>query len=238
VAPALAPLLDEAPQLRLRLLVDDAMMALIDQRIDVAVRVGRLADSNWVARRLCDFDMILCASPDYVARRGLPATPQQLPSHQWLAFAREGPVDGAHDGFAAPGNATLPSVAKGAGKGAQVVPQGATMPLDMHAAAGERHRIQVPARIACNNQLALQQMCEHGLGIARLSHADVASAIARGTLVRVLPQWRFAAMPVWAVTPRREESEAAKVRGAVGCLRRHFTALPALAGQASDQRTA
>src|SRR6516225_6034989 len=52
IAPALAPLLAEAPQLRLRLLVDDAMIDLIDARIDVAIRIGRLADSSWVARRL------------------------------------------------------------------------------------------------------------------------------------------------------------------------------------------
>ena len=89
IAPALAPLLAEAPQLRLRLLVDDAMIDLIDARIDVAIRIGRLADSSWVARRLCDFDTILCASPDYLARAGMPATPQQLPAHQWLAFGRE-----------------------------------------------------------------------------------------------------------------------------------------------------
>ena len=78
VAPALAPLLAEAPQLRLRLLVDDAMIDLIDARIDVAIRIGRLADSSWVARRLCDFEMVLCASPDYLERHGEPTTPQAL----------------------------------------------------------------------------------------------------------------------------------------------------------------
>ena len=233
IAPALAPLLAEAPQLRLRLLVDDAMIDLIDARIDVAIRVGRLADSSWVARRLCDLDMILCASPGYLARMGAPATPQQLPAHQWLAFGRESPVDGPHDGFAAPGNAALGAAARTFGKGALATSQPATMPLDMHSSDGERHRIQVQARIASNNQFSLQQMCEHGLGIARLAHADVALALARGTLVRVLPQWQFAAMPVWAVTPRRDESEAAKVRGAVEYLKRYFGGLPATAADAA-----
>jgi DNA-binding transcriptional LysR family regulator len=229
VAPALAPLLAEAPQLRLRLLVDDAMIDLIDARIDVAIRVGRLADSSWIARRLCDFDMILCASPAYLERMGAPTTPQHLPAHQWLAFARESPVDGHHDGFAAPGNAALPGAGKGLGKGALATSQPATMPLDMHSADGERHRIHVPARIASNNQFSLQQMCEHGLGLARLARADVGRELARGALVHVLPQWTFAAMPVWAVTPRRDEAEAAKVRGAVEFLKRYFAALPATA---------
>ena len=227
IAPALAPLLAEAPQLRLRLLVDDAMIDLIDARIDVAIRVGRLADSNWVARRLCDFDMILCASPDYLARMGTPSTPQQLPAHQWLAFGRETRVDGPHDGFAAPGNAALAGAARAMGKGATSQP--ATMPLDVHSADGQRHRVHVEARIASNNQISLQQMCEHGLGIARLAHADVSLALARGALVRVLPQWRFASMPVWAVTPRRDEGEAAKVRGAVDYLKRYFATLPVAA---------
>jgi len=210
--------------------VDDAMIDLIDARIDVAIRVGRLADSNWVARRLCDFDVILCASPDYLARMGTPATPQQLPAHQWLAFGGEARVDGPHDGFAAPGNAAPAGAARALGKGATSQP--ATMPLDMHSADGQRHRVHVEARIASNNQISLQQMCEHGLGIARLAHADASLALARGALVRVLPQWRFAAMPVWAVTPRRDEAEAAKVRGAVDYLKRYFATLPTLAGVA------
>ncbi len=234
VAPALAPLLAQAPQLRLRLLVDDAMIDLIDARIDVAIRVGRLADSSWVARRLCDFEMILCASPDYLARHGTPTRPSHLPAHQWLAFGRETPVEGPHDGFAAPGNAVLAGAAKGLGRGALAGTPPSTMPLDMHSAAGERHRVQVQARIASNNQLSLQQMCEHGLGIARLAHADAADALARGALVRVLPQWQFAAMPVWAVTPRRDEAEAAKVRGAVDHLKRWFAALPVAARPAGD----
>jgi DNA-binding transcriptional LysR family regulator len=229
VGPALAPLLAEAPQLRLRLLVDDAMIDLIDARIDVAIRVGRLADSSWVARRLCDFDMILCAAPDYLARMGVPATPQQLPGHQWLAFGRETSMDAPHDGFAAPGNAVLGGAARGIGKSALAGTQPAAMALDMHSSGGERHRVQVQARIASNNQTSLQQMCEHGLGIARLAHADAGPALARGALVRVLPRWRFAAMPVWAVTPRRDEAEAAKVRGAVEHRNRYFAALPAVA---------
>jgi len=208
IAPALAPLLAEAPQLRLRLLVDDAMIDLIDARIDVAIRIGRLADSNWVARRLCDFEMILCASSAYLERRGVPATPQELPQHQWLAFGREGAEPA--DGFAG-----TPRAAAG---------RPATMPVET-SRGEERRVVHVEARIVSNNQVSLQQMCEHGLGIARLGHADVLPRLRAGALVRLLPQWRFAAMPVSAMTPRRD-GEAAKVRGAVEYLKRYFAALP------------
>lgn len=195
IAPALAPLLSEAPQLRLRLLVNDAMIDLIDARIDVAIRVGRLVDSTWVARRLCDFDMILCASPDYLDRCGAPVLPQDLFAHQWLAFGRD--VD------------------------SQAVPTS----LDLHTADGQHQHIEVDARIASNNQVALQQMCEHGLGLACLVRADVLPSLQRGALVQVLMPWRLATLPVWAVTPRRD-SEEAKVRTALDYLKRYFATLP------------
>ncbi len=223
IAPALAPLLAEAPQLRLRLLVDDAMIDLIDARIDVAIRIGKLADSSWVARRLCDFETILCASPEYLARAGTPATPQQLPAHQWLAFGRDVTVGLPKEGLS---SATNETSARSLSKGGASTSQPVTMTLDAHSAAGERQRVQVQARIASNNQMSLQQMCEHGLGIAHLAHADASPALGRGALVHVLPQWRFGSMPLWAVTPRRDEAEAAKVRAAVDYFRRWFAALP------------
>ena len=229
VAPALAPLLAAAPQLRLRLLVDDAMIDLIDARIDVAIRIGRLADSTWVARRLCDFDTILCASPDYLARAGTPATPQQLPAHQWLAFGRESAANGLPEGLSGSAVAAPASSARGLGKAGMATSQPVTMAIDARLGDAERQRVHVQARIASNNQISLQQMCEHGLGIAHLGYADVAPALARGALVRLLPQWRFVAMPVWVVTPHRDEAEAAKVREAVEHLKRYFATLPVAA---------
>lgn len=209
IAPALAPLLAMAPQLRLRLLVDDAMIDLIDARIDIAIRVGRLADSNWIARKLCAFEIILCAAPSYVERHGAPSSPHDLANHQWLAFARE-TVD-------APQDETLPP--------ADRLP---LLALDLHGPGNAQQRVQVGVRIASNNQFALQQMCEQGLGFARLAHADVVQSLARGTLVRLLPQWRFTPMPVNAVTPRRD-GDPAKVRVAVEALKHYFATLPGLA---------
>lgn len=90
VAPALAPLLADHPGLRLRLLVDDALIDLVDARIDLALRAGRLADSSWAARRLCAFTWGLYAAPAYLARREPPATPAQLVQHQWIGAPRDG----------------------------------------------------------------------------------------------------------------------------------------------------
>ncbi len=90
VAPALGAMLAEHPALTLKLLVDDAQIDLIDARIDLAVRFGRLPDSSWVARRLCAFELLLCAAPSWLQEHVAPKRPEDLLSHQWLAFARDG----------------------------------------------------------------------------------------------------------------------------------------------------
>jgi DNA-binding transcriptional LysR family regulator len=84
VAPALAPLLADHPALKLRLLVDDRLIDLIDARIDLALRAGRMPDSTWVARRLCSFQWALCAAPAYLAARGVPQQPADLLAHEWI----------------------------------------------------------------------------------------------------------------------------------------------------------
>jgi DNA-binding transcriptional LysR family regulator len=93
VAPALGELLAAHPALTLRLLVDDARIDLIDARIDLALRFGRLPDSTWVARRLCGLQTMLCAAPSWLAAHGAPQRPDDLPAHQWLTIA---PDDDAH----------------------------------------------------------------------------------------------------------------------------------------------
>jgi DNA-binding transcriptional LysR family regulator len=200
IAAALAPLLAESPRLRLSLLVDDALIDLIDARIDIAIRVGRLADSTAIARHLCDFEWIVCATPGYLERHGVPATPADLAGHHWLGNAR-------YTMDAATPADTLPTIV-----------------LDVTDGAGGAQSVEVGVRIGSNNQLSLQQMCEQGLGLARLGHADVIPLLARGVLVQVLPQWHFGAMPVNAVTQRRE-GEPVKVAAAVEAFKRYFATL-------------
>jgi DNA-binding transcriptional LysR family regulator len=199
IASALAPLLAEAPQLRVRLLVDDALIDLIEERIDIAIRVGHPADSTAIARHLCDFQWIVCAAPAYLERHAMPAAPANLVDHHWLAGARS-------IALAAPGDAP---------------PVMVLHPVDVH---GVAQRIEVGVRIVSNNQLSLQQMCEQGLGLACLGHADVLPLLARGVLVQVLPQWHFGALPVNAITQRRE-GEPAKVAAAVAAFKRYFSTL-------------
>jgi DNA-binding transcriptional LysR family regulator len=92
VAPALGGVMAAHPAMTLKLLVDDAHIDLIQSRIDLAVRFGRLPDSNWVARRLCAFETALYAAPGWLAKHGAPRQPDDLLAADWLAYAREGNV--------------------------------------------------------------------------------------------------------------------------------------------------
>jgi DNA-binding transcriptional LysR family regulator len=90
IAPALAPLLAAHPALRLMVLVDDAMIDLIASRIDLAFRGGRLPSSTAVARLICNFEWLICASPTYLARTTVPTTPAELLTRQWIGLPRDG----------------------------------------------------------------------------------------------------------------------------------------------------
>lgn len=90
----LAPLLPEFarlyPELSFDLLLTDAFVDLVDERVDVAVRLGRLADSSLVATRLRDMAYAVCASPAYLRRRGRPEAPRDLERHDCLRYAAPG----------------------------------------------------------------------------------------------------------------------------------------------------
>lgn len=88
--PLLPELLERHPQLHVELMLTDAMIDLVAERIDVALRLGRLADSDLVARRLGGFDFTVCAAPGYLERRGRPRRPSDLKGHECLVFSMGG----------------------------------------------------------------------------------------------------------------------------------------------------
>jgi DNA-binding transcriptional LysR family regulator len=89
LAQALAPL-RQHPRLGLSLLVDDTVINLIEERIDIALRVGTLPDSSLVARRLGAMPAQMCAAPAYLAERGWPQHPRDLAQHDWLGGKPQG----------------------------------------------------------------------------------------------------------------------------------------------------
>lgn len=87
----LAPLLNEFaeryPELLLDIQADDSYVNLGDSHFDVAIRVGRLGETNLVARPLADFRQWLCASPAYLQTHGVPQSPEDLAAHFGLIDA-------------------------------------------------------------------------------------------------------------------------------------------------------
>ncbi|BAK77507.1 transcriptional regulator, LysR family [Pseudogulbenkiania sp. NH8B] len=85
VMPALPGLLERHPALSVEVDFDDRRVDLVQEGYDLAVRGGQLVDSALVSRLICRLNMVLIASPAYLARYGVPRTPQDLPQHRLIA---------------------------------------------------------------------------------------------------------------------------------------------------------
>ncbi|MGL4750967.1 MAG: LysR family transcriptional regulator [Aeromonadaceae bacterium] len=83
--PVLPGLQTRYPALSVEVDFDDRVIDLVRDGYDLALRGGHIADSALVARPVCQLNMVLVASPDYLARQGIPATPQALASHRLIA---------------------------------------------------------------------------------------------------------------------------------------------------------
>lgn len=86
LAPALPRFRDAFPQLTVDLRLTDRFVDLVEEGIDVAVRVGDLPDSRLVARRLAPHRLCAYASPDYLRRRGTPRNLDDLAQHDCVNF--------------------------------------------------------------------------------------------------------------------------------------------------------
>ena len=82
VTPVVTSFLDEHPGVAVELLLSDRNLDLIDEQLDVAVRIGPLADSSLIARKVGEVRRLTVASPDYLARAGAPKRPADLNQHQ------------------------------------------------------------------------------------------------------------------------------------------------------------
>jgi DNA-binding transcriptional LysR family regulator len=87
IAPMLVEFLRRHPSVSVDLLLADRAIDMIEENIHVALRVGRLPDSPLIARKLGDLQMIVCASPAYLQRCGVPQTPADLARHDCLVFS-------------------------------------------------------------------------------------------------------------------------------------------------------
>lgn len=87
LAPALARFAADHPRVALDVAYDDRPVDLVGERFDAAVRIGTLADSSLVARRIAPVRLVAVASPAYVERRGAPERPEDVSAHDCLVYS-------------------------------------------------------------------------------------------------------------------------------------------------------
>lgn len=90
IASAIPDFLDQYPGIKIVLSLTDQIVDIVDAAVDVAIRAGRQQDSSLKARKIGESQRILCASPSYLSRAGIPKTPDDLERHNCVTW-REHP---------------------------------------------------------------------------------------------------------------------------------------------------
>jgi DNA-binding transcriptional LysR family regulator len=87
IVPVVTEFLDAYREVHVRMMLVDRVVDLIDEHIDLALRIGELPDSSLIAVRLGTIGRVVCASPAYLAAHGVPAHPEELAGHDAVTFA-------------------------------------------------------------------------------------------------------------------------------------------------------
>lgn len=87
LVPMLPRFFDAYPLIDVELVLEDRALELVRQHIDISIWPGEPADTSVVARKLCEFERVVCASPGYLERRGEPHAPEDLQGHDCISLA-------------------------------------------------------------------------------------------------------------------------------------------------------
>ncbi len=206
LGPALATFQTRHPALQIELLLTEQLPDLSAEGYDGAIwlwAVQQPRAADWVTRRIARNQRVLAASPDYLARRGVPATAEALASHDCLVARENGEVNQRQF--------TLWSL--------------------RHARDGSTARVRVQGRLASNSGEMVRDWCLAGHGVMLRSLWDIAPQLASGELVRVLPQYAMADADIHWVAPWRPKTPR-RVRLLVDHLAEQFRSEPWKPGKA------
>ncbi|EUB86524.1 LysR family transcriptional regulator [Pseudomonas sp. GM30] len=167
LAPALSEFSLQYPQVKMDVVLTNRRPDLLESGLDVAFRLGHFEQSNLIARPLIDYTLTVCASPAYVARRGMPITPQDLQQHDCLSFAY-------------PAGDDWQSVEK---RWRLSGPDGEIL-------------VDVSGPMLMNTSAGLHQAARTGMGIVMLPDALVEQDLCDGKLVTVIPDYQPPSRPL------------------------------------------
>ena len=171
LTPLVLAFMRDHPDITIDLSFDDRYVNLVEQGVDVAVRMGRLADSSLGARYLGLNPWVLVAAPAYLAAHGAPVVPADLARHRCLVYSSVQGDDRWQFGATAADDSALP----------------------------ESVRVQGPLRT--NNLSALLDAARAGMGLAILPWYVAHDAVAAGTIVPLLADHALPVQEMHAVFP-------------------------------------
>lgn len=206
--PALPRFFERFPDVVLDLELSEDSSPLIAKRCDVGIRVGALDDAAFVARPLGPMRLLLCASPDYLARHGIPADLAALATHRSLLLQITGKER--------PTPFILQSRVDGARSLQMVTP--------------------VP-RLLCNDFRALHAACLDGLGIAQLPQPVALASLRTRALKTVLGEHAIEGWQLFIHYPSRKQLPA-RVRVFVDFCIEHFGGHPDLSADVAGHSAA
>lgn len=178
IAPAISDFMRIHPGLQVQLQLTEHPMNLVEAGYDIGIRIGNLPDTTLIARRIYGNQLLACASPDYLARRGTPRALADLLEHDCIVL-RENRDD--HATWHLTERAAKPSV---------------------------RRSVKVKGALSVNDGQIAVRWALDGHGIVLRSAYEVAPLIAQGRLVQVLPDYRSDDFDVYAVYSQRQHTPA------------------------------
>lgn len=176
VLPALPDFLAAHPGLQVELSCTDRRVDLVEEGFDCVLRVGAVHDPMLVAKPVGQLRMLNVASPAYVAARGLPATPEDLVTQ---------------------GHELVHYSQSWAGRRPR---------FDWVDAEGRARSLNLPARVSVNHTDAYEVAALAGMGIVQAPWVGMGKAVAEGRLVRLLPGFEPAPLPVQLVMSQRRHT--------------------------------
>lgn len=154
---ALPRFLERYPDIELEITVTDRVVDLIEEGADVAIRTGNLRDSSLIAKKICDLHRVICASPAYLKKHGVPKSPEDLSHHNCVSIS-----------------------------GAPQLRRWPFDTVDTSNGQNGIRSVDVTGNVSANNAETLLQLAATGVGIIRLSDVIVAESIRAGSLVPLL----------------------------------------------------
>lgn len=162
IMPLVNAFLQQHPEMQIEVVLSDSYQDLIENGLDIALRIGELQDSSMVARKVGSVRSTLVASPEYIRLLGAPAHPTELQQHTVITSLRH----------------------------------------TREWRFAQDLRVRILPRLRVNDIESQLETLRGGQGIGRLLSYQVLDDIRDGKLIRLLPEWEPAPLPVQLVTQR------------------------------------